>query len=735
MARRVRVKMGFLGSLEERDVDLPAGEPAPWGPDDRLRLVATKRARLEGPDKVRGTARYTTDLRPAGMLFGRILRSPHPAARVVSVDLAAARRAPGVRAALAFPGKRIYFAGEEVAAVAAATPEQAEEALALVQVKYDVRPFVTDLEEARKPDAPKVHDGGNLRNLPPFKKGNVERGFQEAHLTLDRTFRTRVQTHSPLEAHGCVAVWEGEELTLYTSTQGIFSVRDGVAGALGIPAEKVRVLCDHMGAGFGAKLSMTLDVVIAARLAREAGAPVRIVLDRKEEHLGTGNRPDSVQRVRAGATREGKLTALHVVSHGSGGVGGGAGTSGPARNVYDVPNLLLEHTDVFTNLGPARPFRAPGHPQGAFALESILDELAAKLGVDPLEMRLRNTRSSIRHAQLKLGAERFGWKDRDARRKVDAPWKRGFGLASAVWYQTGRPGMSVEVEVRRDGAVEIRTGSQDIGGGLRTLLALLVAEELGLEPSDVTVRIGDTRFPKGPSSGGSSTTPSLAPPTRVAAWRVRQRLAEVAAKAMGVPAADVDLEGRAAVVRGAPGKRLPWKRLCGHLGDAVTERVARSPGYEELTDRIAGCQFAQVLVDPETGVIRVERVVAVQDCGIPVNRLTAESQILGGVIQGVSYALLEERIVDHRYGKMLNANLEQYKIAGSMDVPEIEPILFDVFLGSNATGTIGIGEPPTIPTCAAIANAVADALGVRVYELPMTPARVLAALGRKEEAR
>jgi xanthine dehydrogenase YagR molybdenum-binding subunit len=728
MARKVQAKLGFQANLQNRELSIPEGEPAPYAGGDTLRVVSTARPRIEGPDKVRGTARYTADVRLPGMLHARVLRSPHPAARVVSVDLAPARRARGVKAALAFVGKEIRFAGEEVAAVAATTPAQAERALALIRVKYETKPFVTDTDAARKEGAPPVHGTGNLRPLPVVTLGDVQSGFRDAAAVLEKTFRTRCQTHSPLETHGVVAFWEKGELTLYASTQGIFSTRNGVAEALGLKPAEVRVLTEHMGAGFGSKLGPFLDPMIAARLAKEAGAPVRLMLDRREEQLSAGNRPDSVQRIKAGATREGKITALELVSYGSGGIAPGAGTLGPARNVYDIPNLRLEHTDVFTNLGPGRPFRAPGHPQGAFALEGILDELAAKLGVDPLEMRLRNTQNPVRLAQLRLGAERFGWKEREARRKAPAPWRRGFGLGSAVWYQTGRPGMSVELAIGRDGSVELRSGAQDIGTGLRTVLAMVLAEELGLRVEDVTIRLGDTRFPMGPNSGGSCTTPTLAPPTRVAAFRAKERLRAVAAAALGVEPEQVQLEDRAAVVAGTPGKRVPWKRLCGRLPENLVVRTERQKGYDELTDRVAGCQFAEVLVDPETGAIRVERVVAVQDCGIAINRLTAESQIIGGVIQGVSYALLEERIVDHRHGQVLNANLEQYKIAGSMDLPIIEPILFDVYLGSNATGTIGIGEPPTIPTAAAVAGAVADALGTRIYELPMTPARVLAAL-------
>ncbi|HYB53634.1 MAG TPA: molybdopterin cofactor-binding domain-containing protein, partial [Thermoanaerobaculia bacterium] len=413
------VRLGFNGHFEEKKMELATGDPPPYDPSRKFRLLGTRVPRLDGRAKATGEARYSIDVLLPGMLYGRILRSPHAAAKVVEVDLAAARKMPGVRAALAIaePGGVVRFAGQEIAALAAETPEQAEDALRAIRVQYAPRPFVVDPVAARKADAPLVFEGeaqtrtsagdapggaaplprqGNVQGPRATSKGDVEEGFRKAHAVVEGTYVTQVQTHSALETHGLVARWEGEELTVWASTQGIFSVRDELAQSLSVPASKVRVHCDYMGGGFGAKFGARVEGVTAARLAREAGAPVKLFLDRKEEQLATGNRPAAIQWIKAGATRDGKLTALHVVVHGSGGTNGNTGTTAPAKNVYACDNIKTEEYDVFTNAGPSTAMRAPGHPQGAFVLESAMDELAARIGMDPLEFRMKNDPSEIR---------------------------------------------------------------------------------------------------------------------------------------------------------------------------------------------------------------------------------------------------------------------------------------------------------------------------------------------------
>ena len=377
--------------------------------------------RLDGKAKTTGEARYSIDVRLPGMLYARILRCPLAAATVQSLDLAAAKKLPGVRAVLAIaePGEKIRFAGQEIAAVAAETSEQAGDALSAIRVAYGARPFVVSPEEARKPAAPLVFEGksetktsagdvessrkslprnGNVVGPRSTSKGSVEEGFRKADAVVEATYLTQVQTHTALETHGLVAKWEGDELTVWASTQGVFGVRDELAATLKIPASRIRVITDYMGGGFGAKFGARIEGLTAARLARQAGAPVKLFLDRREEHLATGNRPSSVQTIKAGATKDGKLTALQLTVYGNGGTNGGTGTSGPIKNIYACDNLKVDEYDVFTNAGPSTAMRAPGHPQGAFALEATMDELASKLGIDPLEFRLRNDPSEVRRS-------------------------------------------------------------------------------------------------------------------------------------------------------------------------------------------------------------------------------------------------------------------------------------------------------------------------------------------------
>lgn len=753
-----KLRLGFNGEFQVKEVAIAPDDPAPWDPATKLSVVGSRVPRLDGPAKTTGAARYAIDVRLPGLLYGRILRSPLAAATVKSIDLSEARKLPGVRAALALaqPGEKIRFAGQEVAALAADTPERAEDALAAIRVAYDPLPFVVTLEDASRPGAPLVFEGqattkssagdmpsgrkelpreGNVLGPRVTSKGNVGEGFRKADAVVEGTYVTQVQTHNALETHGLVARWDGDELTVWASTQGIFSVRDELAEAMKIPASKVKVITEHMGGGFGAKFGARIEGVTAARLAREAGAPVKLFLDRKEEQLASGNRPSSVQWIKAGATKDGKLTALHLIVRGTGGTNGGTGTSGPIKNIYACDNLQVEEFDVFTNAGPSAAMRAPGHPQGAFALEATLDELASKLGMDPLELRMKNDPSEVRREEFRIGAERIGWKTREGRRETKDPAvRRGVGVGAAVWYNTGRTGPRATVTIQRDGSAAVEHGVQDLGTGSRTMVAIVAAEELGLPLEKVSVHIGDTRMPFGPASGGSTTTPSSAPTIRRAAWQAKRKLAETVARQWKVPAESVVIAGGTVRSPGEPAHEATWEEACRLLpAEGVAATADRAENHKDAWERFTGgAQFAEVEVDTETGKVRVERVVAVHDCGIVVNALTTESQIQGGVIQGLSYALFEDRILDRQTGRMVNPNTEQYKMAGSLDVPEIEAILVPVWDGVNNTHSVGIGEPAVVATAAAIANAVSHAVGARIRRLPITPEVVLAAV---DEAR
>lgn len=768
--RKETLSLGMPGALRKVKISVPEGEVRPWDADAKLAVVGTETPRIDGHLKVSGRAKYTFDIALPGMLHAAVLRSPHPAARVVSIDTSAAAKQPGVKAVLAVAkaGDKLLFAGQDVAAVAAERPEQARDALAHIAVKYEVLPYVVDTAGAMKEKAPRVHEAaveerrtegdepgaaggskqsGNVRPLPPSARGDVGKGLRESDVTHEATYVTQVQTHSALETHGLVVRWDGpKKLTAWASTQGIFSVRDELAEVFGLAPQDVRVITEFLGGGFGAKFGAsapgTRQGFIAGELARSAKAPVKLMCDRHEEHVCTGNRPDSRQTVKIGA-KGGKLHALDVEAYGTAGIGTGAGVGRNAIGIYTrVPHVRVKAHDVFTNGGPGTAMRAPGHPQGAFALELAIDELAAKLGVDPLALRLANDEHPVRRKQFELGAERFGWaelrKRSAALRSKGARIRKGVGVAASIWGDFGRANAAVAtVSVLRDGTIEIKNGVQDIGGGIPTVLAQIGAEVFGRPLSSVRMRVGDSEHGPSVGSGGSQTTSSVTPAVRNACEKARAELTKLAAKQLKVDAKDVTW-GDEGTAHGGGGS-ITFAQLCKKIdGEAIVATGTRPEtyGHEPMAFpggkqyQIAGVQFAEVEVDTWTGVVRATRVLALHDCGRVMNPLTLRSQINGGVIGGTSYALMEERVLDNDLGRMLNPNLETYKILGALDVPEIDVVLTEVHTGANNTGAVGIGEPATIPTAAAIACAVHDALGAAVRSLPITPAKVLAALGK-----
>jgi xanthine dehydrogenase YagR molybdenum-binding subunit len=748
MSRKEKLYIGIEDELKEIIVEVPDSDPKPWDGKDKLKHIGTYIPRIDGVYKTSGRAKYTYDIQLPDMLQGKIIRSPHPAALVTRIDISKAEKAPGVKAIvlvqdeLPFP---VRFAGQEILALAAETAQQAEEAARLIKIEYDPQPFVVDLDEAMKKDAPAVFPdreqkentgSRNIRSPKIFPKNTKSVEFDNVLKSSDHvveaTYRTQVQTHSPMETHGVVAHWTDDQITIWASTQGTFRVRDNVADYFEVPKSKVRVLTKFMGGGFGSKLKADIYTMLAVKLSRQAKVPVRMMLSRKEDHLATGNRPDSLQTVSIGAKSNGKITAIKLISFGTPGVGGGAGTSGPAKNIYDVEKIYTEESDVYTNAGPAAPFRAPGHPQGAFALEQTIDEMAYQLGMDPLEFRRMNSMSDkVRQEEYRVGAKKFGWFQREPKAgAIKGVIKSGWGLANSVWYYIYNADSHVSLRINDDGSVHLRSGVQDIGGGIGTPMAMIVAEELGLEPADVRVTIGDTEFGLAPSSGGSQTTAGITPAVRIAAHAARQRILDIAASEFEVKPDQIKLENGRVYATSDPKKQLTWKEVCEKIprGEFSVVGDRRPDYYQPKRYKISGIQFAEVEVDTGTGIIKVKRIFAVHDCGRPMDRLTLENQINGGIIQGISYALFEDRRFDRNTGVMVNPNLENYKIAGSLDVPRIESHILNVNLGQSSTGAIGIGEPATIPTAAAIANAVYHAIGVRIRELPMTPARVLAAL-------
>jgi len=724
---------------------VPAAIAGEGGQD--FKIIGSYTPRIDGAKIVTGKAPFTHDIRLRDMLYGKILRSPHPKAEIVSVDLSQAKRYPGVEAAVELGVKKVQYIGDRVAAVAAVDEITAEQALTLIRVEYKTLPYSVTEEKSKEEGAPQVRE--DRPNIYPFideKRGDVEAGFKDADVVAEHTYKTPVEIHHPAETHSSIAKWDGDQLTVWDSTQGINSVRDGLANALQMPISKVKVIKHYMGGGFGSKLEVNEHTVIAAILAREADKPVKIVLTRKENALCVGNRPSSLQTYKGGVRKDGTLTALSLVNTTCGGLDEGDRCAEPVWDLYRCPNISIKEYSVFTNTGPQRPARAPGHVQGTFALEGFLDELANQIGLDPLELRKKNYSAKnegdtgIPYSSkgldkcYEIGAETIGWHRRNAKPgEGRGTNRRGLGMASQIWWGGGVPGTLADVKIYPDGSVDVISGTQDIGCGTRTYMAMIVAETLGLEPKDITVKIGNTDYPWAILSGGSLTTPSVAPAVRRAALAAADRLKEMAAKELKIPAADIILSGKKIWDRNNPDNSVEFKKIAGNFRRETVfhgEREGLPQGYAYNT---FGAHFAEVEVDTETGGIRVLKVVAVHESGRILNKQTAESQLIGGITQGISTALFEQRILDEETGTLVNPNLRDYKIATSMDIPEIIPLFVDlVDPRINILGTKGLGEPPRIPIAAAIGNAVYNAIGVHVREIPMTPDKVLRALKQKE---
>ena len=700
---------------------------AGWKKLDEMSILGKRYTRVDGPDKASGKAKYTYDIQLPGMLYARILRSPHPHAKVLSVDASKVEPFAGVKAVLTDIKDEALFAGDEVAAVAAVSEEIANDALELFNVEYDILPFTVVEEEAMKPNAPRVFSDrdNNLGRKRDRSEGDVEKGFAEADVILERTYRMNVQMHTCLETHGTVAKWEGDELYIWDSTQAVHGVRSGIAKGLKMPENKVHVICHHLGGGFGSKLWPWAYAFIAARLAKKANAPVKLMLDRNEDFLATGNRPSSIQKLKIGAKRDGTLTAFEMDSYGTGGIGGGAGV--PQPYIYQFPNFKVVHQDVHINAGPGAPMRAPGHPQASFAMNSLMDELAEELDMDPLELLRKNDPNETRAKEYEIAAEKFDWNRWKKNGSGNGVKRRGMGIGTGRWGGGGQDAQAIVI-IYPDGAVDVKVGSQDLGTGTRTIVAGVVAEELGLDVNAVTPLIGESDYPYAPSSGGSHTASSICPAIKRATERAKAKLTKKAADHLEVTPDDLIFVNKEFTTKSDINKKLSWEEACGLLRRVPI--MEHGSWDEELSDSgTAGCQFAEVEVDTETGEVKVLKMVAVQDCGLVLNRLTAESQIKGAMIQALGYALLENRILDQDTGIMTNSNLEDYKIPGALEMPEFDVTIID----ESHRGVIGLGEPPVIPGAAAIANAVSNAIGVRIRELPITPDKVLMALAESKE--
>jgi CO/xanthine dehydrogenase Mo-binding subunit len=755
----------------------PSRPLQPW---KETAIVGKPLPRIDGYERVSGAAVYPSDTSLPDMIYGAILRCPHAHALVKRIDSREAEKMPGVRAVITgktpgagvdWPYKTPVMAvktklfdphcrheGEEVAAVAAETPYQAWDAVKAIKVEYEVLPFVVDHKKTLDPQAPAIHQGGNrVGKTQTYERGDVAKGFTEADVVLEETYTTACELHTPMELHGCVAKWDGPRLTVWEPTQGVFAVQSGIAEVLGLPLANVRVIGHYVGGAFGSRLRAGKYNIIAALLAKKTGRPVKLFLTREETFLCVGNRPPGHMKLKAGVKKDGTLTALEYSALGAGGAYPAGGTSGLdwlVRDLYTCPNVRTQTTDVYINAGPARPFRAPGHPQCAWALEQMMDALAEAIGMDPVELRLKNipsysqargnlpyTSTGLRQC-LEEGARAFGWKEarqKAAESRGSGHIRRGVGMAGGLWVVGGgRPPATVVVKLFADGSANLNMGASDIGTGTKTVMAMVVAEELGVPVQKIQVENADTGTTQFTTpSGGSKTVPSESPAVRAAAFSVKQQLLVMAGKDLKASPSELELKGGSVVVKDDSGKEIKITNISELKERGVVLGVGtRGPNPEKQWVNPFSAQFCEVEVNMKTGEVKVVRFLGTNDSGRVMNRLTFECQVFGGITMGIGLALTETRVLDgNQTGKMLNRNWHDYKLPTALDVPA-DMVSLPIELDDpwcNSAGAKGLGEPATIPTAAALANAVYNATGVRMTSTPMNPLQLCQTLASRKE--
>src|SRR6516162_9311606 len=736
-------------------------------PDPATRpLLGKKIDRVDGPSKSSGRAKYTYDYYPQGLLAGSILRCPYAHAKIVSIDTSAAEKMPGVKAVeiIQKPGTEIFWAGDEIVGVAAVDEGTVHDALRAIKVEYEVLPhFVSDaeppkivaadtgpissddfqdMEENQVPDEeviaaiqkrgisfkPSDKDYESMKGMgvdssiiaalkkakyvegaakpkSPYKKtalqtqGEPDKAFSSAAAVSEGVYGMPCIVHCCLETHGSCSEWTSDkEMVVHVSTQNVSG--------------------------------------IAAQLSKKAGGkPVKNMLDRKAEFEVAGMRPSAYARVKIAADKDGKITAWDSRSWGTGGVGGG-GTP-PLPYIFEIPNQRKQNTAISTNQGSARAWRAPNHPQAAVITMGAIEDLAAKLKMDPYDLMLANMdiagpRAQTYKEEFAIADQLMGWKKNWHQRGDTAPGdiKRGMGLSMHTWGGRGH-NSNCDFTIHPDGSVEIKMGTQDLGTGARTIITIVAADALGIPMENVTLLYGNNKYPPSGGSGGSTTSGGVTASTRRGAVNARDRLFAKVAPSLKAQPEELEAHAGRVQVKGDPSRRLSWKEACAKIGAVPLTVHGQNPNKDEPPDLtnsgVGGVQMADASVDTETGIVRINKMVAVQDCGLVVDVKTAESQVYGALIMGISYALYEEKILDPVTGRVLNPNLEFYRLAGLNDIGELKVHMM-TGKGYDERGVIGLAEPPVVSPGASISNAVANALGVRVPFLPLTPDRVLAAL-------
>jgi len=715
MAKQQTFTAGHEGHYREVTISMADNDPEVWGAEREYTLVGKKRIpRVDAVEKVTGKAKYTHDINLPNMLYAVLVTCPHAKAGVNGVDTSEAKTMPGVVLVEVVPNLRTAnYAGTVVAVVAADTIQQARDAARKVQVDYEPASFSVTPE---KPQAPArrgrsmkydmAEDVEGRYAAPAAERGSVDPAFRQADVVIEGTYTTPITPHQCLETHGSVAEWQNNQLTAWTSTQALWRSRADAASAGQVSISQTQLICQHMGGGFGSKFGLEDFDALGVRIAKRTRRPVKIVADRWVDATVCGYKPGAIMDVRVGANQDGRLRAMSLKAYAISAQDGSI--DAPMLDGYTCANVSTSTSSLSINVVGPRAFRAPGRPQGTFALELALEELAVQLGMDPLDLRLKNVRShptDARESILQIGAERFGWRAKFQRHGTSpGPIKTGVGLAMCTWnYGSGANTCRVRCTIHKDGSVEVATGTQDLGTGNRTAMAIVAAESLGIEVDRIQVSIGDTTIGlQAPVSWGSISTGAVAPAVRTATYRAQQEVFEPIAALWNTTTDDLQCQGGVVSSKTNSSNTMSWEQAAARMTDPSMISVISSNRHLNASGvntgaQMRGAQFAEVEVDTRTGSVRCTKIVAVHECGKAMAQAQAESQICGGAIMGASYALQEEWILDTNRGRPLNANLENYKILGLADAPDIEPVLVDVHDPINCTCAKGLGEPPHSP--------------------------------------
>ena len=759
---------------------------------EQFNVVGTTPIRHDGTDKVTGRAQYGADIRLPGMLYGKILRSPHAHARIKSIDTSEAEKMPGVHAVVTsadFPQasgrvvdlgegamtnpkflsnnclaeEKALYKGHAIAGVAADSFQEAEEALKLIEVEYEVLPPVVDILQAMQEDATPVHErlanlatvnvrpGGlrnddetgkvtNIANHLTFEMGDLEQGFKDADIIVEREYHTRAVHQGYIEPHSATALWNSDGmLTIWCSSQGHFNVRDQSASILGIPVSQVKVIPLEIGGGFGGKTLVYLEPV-AAVLSRKTGRAVKVSMSRTEVFEGTGPTSGSYMKVKMGVTKEGRITAADATLAYEAGAYPGSPVNPGMQCIfgcYEIPNARVQGYDVVLNHPKTAAYRAPGSPAAAFACETVVDEICEKLGMDPIDFRMLNgSKEGTRRLPGPMFG-RIGFLETVQAAKEHEHWNtplegpnRGRGIAGGFWFNGTGPSSAL-ASVTSDGTVTLVEGSPDIGGS-RAVAAMHVAEVLGIAAEDVRPQVGDTNSIGFTSmTGGSGVAFKTGWASYEAAQDIKQQMIERAARIWDISAEDVEYKDGVISHKSEPELRFTFKELAARLNGTGGPIAGRA----NVDPRGVGGAFAvhivDVEVDPDTGKVEILRYTALQDAGKAVHPGYVEGQIQGGAVQGIGWALNEEYYFTDR-GEMANSSFLDYRMPTSLDLPMIDTVIVEVANPGHPYGVRGVGEVPIVPPMAAIANAIHNAIDVRMNQLPMNPGRVLEALWEKD---